>query len=389
MNSLLLTRAHRTGKTLVWPGITAAALVLSACSKPQPAPEVVRSVKTMTIAAAALNAPEEFAGEVRARSESRLGFRVGGKIVKRHVESGQAVRAGQALMELDASDYQLAQQAAAAGLSAAQVNRDQAQADLRRFNELYSQGFISSAELDRRKTAFEAAQAQYNQARAQASVQGNQARYSTLVADADGIVTGIEAEPGQVVQAGTPVLRLARNGPRDVVFAMPEDQVARIKPGDTVKVRLWANEAQSLPATVREVAAAADALTRTYTVKAALANDASAMLKLGMSATVELNGAAAGVPAIKLPLTAVFESKQQPHVWVWDPQSSTVSAQSVKVAGAQGNDAVVVAGLKPGQVVVTAGTHVLQPGQKVKPLNGKAASEVAPATAPVPAAKQS
>jgi RND family efflux transporter MFP subunit len=336
-----------------------------------------------------LNATDEFAGEVRARTESRLGFRVGGKIVKRQVESGQAVRAGQPLMELDASDYQLAQQAAVAGLSAAQVNRDQAQADLKRFNELYSQGFISSAELDRRKTAFDAAQAQYNQARAQASVQGNQARYSTLVADADGIVTGIEAEPGQVVQAGTPVLRLARNGPRDVVFAMPEDQVARVKPGDTVKVRLWANEAQALPATVREVAAAADALTRTYTVKAALSNEVTAMLKLGMSATVELSGAAAGVPTIKLPLTAVFESQQQPHVWVWDSQTSTVSAQAVNVAGAQGNDAVVVAGLKPGQVVVTAGTHVLQPGQKVKPLNGQAMPDAPPASAPVPAVKQS
>ncbi|MDE2048542.1 MAG: efflux RND transporter periplasmic adaptor subunit [Betaproteobacteria bacterium] len=353
-----------------------AALLLSACGKPAPQPEPVRAVKTLTLTPGAAAGTQAFAGEVRARVESRLGFRVGGKVLRRMVELGQAVKAGQALMEIDPSDYLLGQQAAVAALAAARVNRDQAQADLKRYSELYAQGFIGAAELERRKTTLEAAAASFEQAQAQARQQGNQARYTVLAADADGVITSVDAEPGQVVQAGTPVLRLARNGPRDVVFALPEDQLPLVKPGQRIGVRLWADPTQRLDATVREVAAAADPVTRTYQVKAAL-QAAPDAVRLGMTATVELPGAGVGVAALKVPLTALFEQQGRSQVWVVDMQKSTVQAQPVQVAAAEGNE-VAVLGLQPGQVVVTAGVHVLQPGQKVQPL---AAPNVAPAAA--------
>jgi membrane fusion protein, multidrug efflux system len=194
----------------------------SACSRPPPPPEPVRAVRTITVSQPSAGTSIDYAGEVRARTESRLSFRVAGKMVARPVDLGDVVKAGQVLASLDPMDLKLGQQAASSGLEAARVNADQANADLKRFKELREQGFISAAELDRRESTFKAAQAQYEQARAQASVQTNQARYTTLVADGAGVVTGVEAEPGAVLAAGAPVLRVAQDGSRDVVFAVPE-----------------------------------------------------------------------------------------------------------------------------------------------------------------------
>ena len=165
------------------------AVALAACSKPEPAPDPVRAVRTQTVSAASTGGTHEYAAEVRARTESRLGFRVGGKIVRRAVNLGDAVKPGQVLAQLDPQDLRLGQDAARAALVAAQVNLDQAEADFKRFKELRDQGFISSAELERRDTSLKAARAQLDQARAQSNVQGNQAAYASLVADVAGVVT--------------------------------------------------------------------------------------------------------------------------------------------------------------------------------------------------------
>lgn len=347
---------------LVLAGVT----TLAACSKPEPAPPPVRAVRTVTVAPQSAGGVQEYAGEVRARTESRLGFRVGGKIVRRDADLGDIVKTGQLLAQLDPQDLKLGQEAALAALSAAQVNHDQAAADFRRFKELRDQGFISSAELERRETALKAAQAQLEQARAQSGVQGNQAAYASLLADAKGVVTAVEAEPGMVVAAGTPVLRLAHDGPRDVVFAVPEDKVGLIRqlaeaPG-RFSVKLWGEEGNALPASIREISAAADAVTRTFLVKADVGK---AAVRLGQTATVRVEmPQIAGIT--KLPLTALKEEQGKSIVWVVDRQTMTVRAQPVQVAGADGNDAVITSGLQVGQVVVTAGVHVLNPGQVVK-----------------------
>jgi RND family efflux transporter MFP subunit len=344
---------------------TACVFVLSGCSKAPEAAEPVRSVRTMIVSEGSAGGVHEYAGEVRARVESRLGFRVGGKIVKRQVDLGDAVKAGTVLAQLDPQDLKLGQDSARAALGSAQAQYDLASADYKRYQELLGQGFISAAELERRDATLKAARATLEQARSQLAVQGNQASYASLVADASGVITAVDAEPGQVVAAGAPVVRLAHDGPRDVVFSVPEDQQAWLrglegKPA-ALKIKLWGSD-DAIPATVREVAAATDATTRTFLVKADVGR---APVSLGQTAAalVELPRAA-GV--VKLPLSAVFEAGGKATVWVLDTQTMKVAAQPVQVAGAEGNEVVIASGLKAGAEVVTAGVHVLSPGQTVR-----------------------
>ena len=343
--------------------LLAGALSLLGCTKPTPTEEPIRAVKVITVGLASVQTGAEFAGEVRARVESRLGFRVGGKIVRRQAELGQRVKVGQILAQLDPQDYKLAADAGRAQVAAATTSRDLAAADFKRFKELRDQNFISSAELERREGAFKAAQAQLEQAQAQFSGQGNQAAYTTLVADVAGVVTSVDAEPGQVVAPGTPVVRIAQDGPRDVVFSVPEDRVAQIKPGSGVNVRVWSANT-TLQGVVREVAASADPVTRTFGVKVSL--DVKDPVTLGTTVAVTpqaLRSSAAQV--IKLPTSALVQSARASAVWVLDTSSMTVKLQPVQVATADGNEVVLASGLQPGAVVVSAGVHVLAPGQKV------------------------
>lgn len=339
------------------------ALLLSACSRPAPTEEPIRAVKVMTVGVEGMRSGAEFAGEVRAQVESRLGFRVGGKMVRRQAELGQRVRAGTVLAQLDPQDYQLASQAAKAQVAAARTNRDLAAADFKRYKDLREQNFISGAELERRDATLKAAQAQLDQALAQGSAQGNQAAYTTLVADVSGVVTAVEAEPGQVVAAGTPVVRIAQDGPRDVVFSVPEDKVGLIKVGSDVDVRAWSATA-SVKGVVREVAASADPVTRTFGVKVSLPTQDA--LALGTTVAVLPHALdRTGVQVIKLPTSALRQDGQTSAVWVLDTATMTVKLQSIQIATADGNDVVVAGGLQPGMQVVSAGVHVLSPGQKV------------------------
>jgi RND family efflux transporter MFP subunit len=366
--------------------LSLSALGLAGCAKKEVPPEPVRAVRTVTVSGSETMAGHEYAAEIRARTESRLGFRVGGKLQSRTVNLGDSVKAGQVLAQLDAQDLRLGQEAARAAVAAAQTNLDQVTADYKRFKELRDQGFIGAAELERRDTAMKTARAQLDQAKAQASVQGNQAGYATLVADAAGVVTAVEAEPGQVVGAGTPVVRLAHDGPRDAVFSVPEDRVGALRQllgkSGAITLQPWGG-GESVKATVREIAAAADPVTRTFQVKADLGK---APLRLGQTASVKVSGqTVAGV--IRLPLTAVAETKGQTVVWLLDRGQMTVRTQPVLVAGADGNTVVVRQGVKAGDEVVVAGTHVLTPGLKVKPFVevAAAAPKVIPASASMPA----
>lgn len=361
-----LTPATRR-RYIAW-ALLSAGLLLAACSKPEPPPEAIRAVRTSVVAPGVASLEQTFAADVRARIESRLGFRVGGLLVSRSVGVGDRVREGQVLARLDPRDLQLGQDAARAALSSAQAQAELASADLQRFRELRQQGFISSAELDRREAAARAAQAQLEQARAQLGVQGNQAAYANLIAPAAGIVVAADAEPGAVLGAGAPVLRVAFDGPRDVVFSVPEHLLSDLRrlagvPG-VFSVTPWASE-RGVPATVREVAASADPVTRTVQVKLDVGAAASAALTLGQTATVRLQ--APPTPGvIKLPLSALREEQGRSHVWLIEEPTMTVRSQPVELATADGNEAVIASGLKPGQRVVTAGVHVLAAGQKVR-----------------------
>jgi multidrug efflux system membrane fusion protein len=341
--------------------------LLAACSKPAPAPEPIRAVRTQKVSTESATAQQEYAGEIKARTETRLSFRVGGKLMSRAVNLGDEVKAGQVIAQLDPSDLKLGQDAAAAGLRAAQANWDQVSADLKRYQELHGQGFIGGAELERRQTAVKAAQATLDQARAQTSAQGNQTQYTRLVADAAGVVTGVDAEPGAVVAAGTPIVRLALAGARDVVFNVPEDRVASaravLKQPGALEVRLWGAAGEPVRATLRELAAAADPTTRTFVAKADLS--AAGDVRLGQTATVAFDLVKRDA-VTRLPLAAVMEQGGKSVVWLLDPATMTVKPQPVKISGADGNRVLVGGGVQPGQEVVTAGVHVLTPGMKVK-----------------------
>jgi len=350
--------------------VVTASCLLIACGQPEPVQEPVRAVKLLTVTMAGLTDTSEYAGEIRARVESQPGFRVAGKLVERLVEPGQRVRKGQLLARLDPQDFALASQAVHSQVQAASTQRDLAAADLRRFTDLRRQGFVSDAEIERRQAALDAAEATLRQLQANQTLQGNQAAYTRLQADADGLVTAVGAEIGQVVGAGAPVLRLAHDGPREVWIAVPEDRAFQIKPGMQGQVRLWrglaGGPAESLPAQVREVAGSADRVTRTFVVKLTLPSGAD--LPLGATAYVQLDASVAEglrpAAGVRLPTSALLRSGEDTSVWVFDPAGQTVQPRAVQVITADGND-VVVSGLEPGQEVVAAGVHVLSPGQMV------------------------
>lgn len=344
--------------------LLAAALGLTACQREDPAPAPARPVKLMTVGTDHAATTVTLAGEVRARVESGLGFRVGGKLVSRRVESGQRVHRGEELARLDPRDYQLQDQAARSQLAAAVARLENARADHARYEELRRKGYVSATELERMRTALAAAEAQYEQAQSGRALEGNRVEDTVLRADADGVVTAVLADVGEVVAAGQPVIRLAQDGPREVEVEFPEDRRALARAAQA-RVSLWADPGRLLPARLRELAAAADPVTRTFRARYAVTAPPGA-LALGQSATLHLTLPVTPQGGVRLPTTALWGRGGQTRVWVYDAKAGVVHAQAVRLVGADGND-VLVAGLRPGQQVVTAGVHVLAEGQPVTP----------------------
>jgi RND family efflux transporter MFP subunit len=343
--------------------------LLGGCSHPEAPPDEVRPVRALTLNAGSVGSSAEFSGDVRPRYESQLGFRVGGKISSRKVDVGTVVKRGQVLMQLDPQDLRLGQDQAQASLRAAQTNYDLARAELKRYQDLRAQNFVSQAVLDQKLAAAHSAQASVEAARAASHEQANQTGYANLVSDADGVVTAINAEVGQVVQAGTPVVRVARTDEKEVVIGVPEDQVDALRHVSEVRVRLWADPERSIAGKIREVSPVADPATRTYTVKVSIPPRDD--VRLGMTAVVQLAHAGKD-PAIRVPLSALYRDKGQTAVWVIE--HGAVHPVPVQLGGVSDNDVLLTGGVKSGQTVVTAGVNLLKPGQKVKVLSSDVAS---------------
>ena len=344
-------------------------LLLAACSKDEPKKEDVRPVRAIVVGSSDIDVNAEFAGEVRPRVESRLGFRVGGKIIARKVDVGTVVKRGQVLMQIDPQDLQLSQAQSRAALRAAETQRDLARAELKRYEELRSQNFVSQAVLDARRSAFASAQANVDAAKAGYSAQSNQAGYSTLVSDIDGVVTSISAEVGQVVAPGTPVASVANTSDKEIVISLPEDKVDVMRKVQDVTVRMWANPDVAIRGKIREVSPVADPATRTYPVRVAIPG-AGSDVKLGMTARVQF-ASKSPTARMRVPLTALFHEKSSAAVWV--VENGAVRLVPVLVGGTAGNDVVIASGISPGQTVVTAGVNKLKNGQKVKLLAGVSA----------------
>ena len=336
-------------------------LALGACSKPVEKTEDIRPVRVEKVVADQAEILAEFPGDVRARVESKLGFQVGGKVIARKVNIGDTVKRGQVLMQLDPQDLRLAQIQANAGLQAARSNAELARAELKRYQDLRDKNFVSQAVLDGKVTADRAARASYEQAGAALKGQTNQAGYAVLVADGVGVVTSVDAEVGQVVAAGTPVVRVAQTDGKEVVIAIPENQVDTLRRVSDIQVRIWANPKDLIPGRLRELSPIADPATRTYSARIAIPK-ATDDVRLGMTAYVRF-ATKSPTAVIRVPLTAVFPDKGGTAVWV--VENGAVRLVPVQVAGPSADAIVIAAGLTPGQTVVTAGVNSLKPGQKV------------------------
>ncbi|MGV8900421.1 MAG: efflux RND transporter periplasmic adaptor subunit [Burkholderiaceae bacterium] len=345
---------------------------ISGCSKPVPKVAEIRPVRAIQLGAKQAEVKTEFSGDVRARVESRLGFRVGGKIAARKVDVGSLVKRGQVLMALDPQDLQLMQAQSQAALQAAQSNRDLAQAELSRYQELRNKNFVSQAVLDAKQTTYKAAESTVAQAQAAYAGQSNQASYALLLANVDGVVTKVDAEIGQVVAAGTPVVWVAQAGEQEVVVGIPEDKVANLRGITDVRVRIWANPQAVLQGKLRELSPVADPVTRTYTAKITILN-APSEVKLGMTAYVSF---VAKTPdaMFAVPLTALLQDKKtnSAATAVWLVENGAVRLVPVQIGGTSGDDVLLASGVTTGQTIVTAGVNLLKSGQKVKILVGSA-----------------
>lgn len=347
-------------------------LLVGACGKaPETRPEEVRPVRVMMVGEGATSTARaaEYAGEVRPRHEARLSFRVGGKIVERMVEVGTHVRPGQPIARLDPEDLAFAAASAKAQVTSLEAERSLAASDLKRYTDLREKNFISQAEYDRRANAYATADARVDAVRAQYRQVANQAAYATLAADGAGVITALEAEAGQVVGAGQTVARLARNGEREIAIAVPESQRELVEQARDFRVTLNSIPGRHWQGRLRELSPAADPVTRTYAARITVLG-AGEFAELGMSARVAVAGAAAA-GGIELPIAALYARGDTPQVWLVNADGG-VRLAAVTTRGLAGEQVVIDSGLAPGDLVVTAGAQLLRPGQRVRPMNGKA-----------------
>lgn len=342
----------------------ASALLVAACAKtppPQPAP---RAVIAQVVGTKPADGANVYSGEVRARSENDLAFRVGGKVVARYVDVGTAVRKGQPLARLDPQDAQLAVDAARSALAAAEADHALAKAEVERYRDLYARKFVSQAVLDARETAFNTTKARLDQASAQLATAQNQSSYTTLAAESDGVITAVSLEPGQVVSPGQAVMRFARPEEKEVLISVPESRLAELRDAGEILVRVLAAPDKPYRGRIREIAPHADPATRTFAVKITLIEPDSAV-QLGMTANVAL-GERAAEAVITVPLSALTQVDGKPAVWVVDPQTSKVNLRPVQIGAYREDGATLTGGLARGEVVVTAGVHKLLAGETVR-----------------------
>ena len=340
------------------------AATLASCTQddvaPVPPPPLVQTFSVGSTSAI----KQRFTGVVRARTEANLGFRVGGKIFERLVDPGARVHRGQPLMRLDPTDFTLAFSSAQATTDAARAQMVRTGADEERSRKLTTAGWTSAQAHDQTKAAAEAAAAQFEAAEAQAKQIANQLTYAELVADADGVVMDVPAEPGQVVAAGQSVVKLARDGAREAEVFLPEGSERWAD--SPAEASLYVDRGRVFLARLRELSAIADPSTRTYRARYVLGGVGESA-PLGSTVTVELALDLRGRAATRdVPLGAIFDNGEGTAVWKLDPDKSAVTAQPVTVVRLREERAEVLSGLAEGDRIVALGAHPLKDGQRIR-----------------------
>jgi multidrug efflux system membrane fusion protein len=324
--------------------------------------EDIQLVRTQVVSFGEAGQSYTYAGEVRGRYESQLAFQVSGKIVKRQVELGSIVKAGETLMQIDPIDIRQGFDSRDAGLQAAQSQFKLAKDNLDRFKELYEQKFMSKAEFDRYQNAYDSAEAVLRQAKAQYKQGANQLQYCNLYADSAGVVMAINAEIGQIVGPGQPVVTVVRSGEREIEINVPENRLQDLNKEQRIEVTFWALPNVAVEGKVREVAPMADKVTRTYKVRISLLNPPPE-LKLGMTATAKVVDAV-GQATAYVPLSAIYQSGDTPAVWV--VSNGKADLRPIKIGEFGDEQVQVLSGLRGGDTIVTAGVHKLREGEKVR-----------------------
>jgi membrane fusion protein, multidrug efflux system len=323
---------------------------LAACNKETAPPEkTVRPALTRIAGDMPVENDLEYGGEIRARHEPLLGFRIGGKIIERRVGIGMKVKAGDVLARLDSSD-------AVSQANAAEAQYRLALSDAKRYRELRKSGFVSQAALDAKETALKSA-------RAEAALARNQTDYAVLRAGRDGVIQTVLADAGQVVEAGQAVMRLADLGENEAAFEIPEAQLSQFHLGDAAEVRV--GDLPPLKGRIRELSASADPASRTYPARVAF-DDPTNKIALGMSARVLFRMPASD--ALLIPLSAIYQQGKQAAVWVVSGNHS-VSLRPVSVSVYRDDGAIISGGLKAGERIVVAGVHRLSEGEIIQPVD--------------------
>lgn len=344
-------------------------VLLAGCDKPPQLPQPPRPSLVMVVGATSISNAMVLVGEVRPRFESSQGFRINGKIIERKVDIGAQVKKGQVIARLDALDAHLSAAAAMADVRAAEANHALAVAELDRQRQLFAKKFISASALDIREAELKTSSARLAQVKAQASVSGNQTRYTNLMADRDGVVTMIRAEPGQVVQVGEAIVQIASLKETEVLVAVPESRMSQVKINAPVSVKMWASPQKLYAGIVREIAPAADSATRAFNVRVSIKN-ADEAIKLGMTAGVRFDEPNAQLtPELRVPSSALTQVNGKKAVWVIDVNNKAQPREVV--AGEFTEDGILIAsGLQAGERIAIAGVHTLTKNQLVRPTLG-------------------
>lgn len=345
--------------------ICALPFALVACGEATPAdPRTEAPLVRAAIVQGVASASRSFTGTVVARVQSDLGFRVSGKVLERLVDTGQAVKRGQPLMRIDPVDLKLAAQAQQEAVAAARARVRQTTEDEARYRDLRGTGAISSSAYDQIKAAADAAKAQLSAAEAQADVARNASRYAELVADSDGVVVETLVEPGQVVNAGQAVVRLAHAGRREAVIQLPE--TLRPALGSIGQATLFSKEGVSVPARLRQLSNSADRLTRTFEARYVLDGELS-NAPLGATVVIQIpDGHSAGQDSLHVPIGALFDVGKGPGVWAISGEPAKVSWRPVAVQRLDDSGAYVAGQIKQGERIVALGAHLLREGEQVR-----------------------
>ncbi|MDR7298236.1 RND family efflux transporter MFP subunit [Pelomonas aquatica] len=358
---------NRIFPTISLSGVAVAGLLLTACSEPPAPATAVKPVFVTTVTPANSAQTRSFTSVVRARVETELGFRTGGKVVDRLVEVGDSVKAGQVLARLDPADYQLAVKAAADQVQAASVDAQQAAADEARFRRLMADGSLAAADHERQKARADAAAARLGQANRQLDLARNREAYATLVAPYAGVVTTLRFERGQMVSEGQPVLSLARDGEREIVAELPEDWVGRAR-SLAAAAAPWNDATAQVRLVLRELSPQASAQGRTYRARYAAAPESRervAGLPLGSTMQLTLSAPHAGPATAVLPVSALVKGSGPAGVWTVNAKGSGLVFTPVQVV-ANDDATVQVTGLAPGSKVVSVGAQKLDAGTAVR-----------------------